>query len=438
MTPGDGSALERRTLRTVQRRLLPLLFLMYLAILLVRANLGLAALQMNPQLGISATAYGLGASIFILGYAPLAVPSSLAVARVGARRWLAPIVIASGVAGSAMMLVRGPASLYLMRFLLGVVEAGFFPGAIYYLNQWMPAAQRARTMALFMAAIPVAGVVSGGLAGVLLGFQGRLGLAGWQWLFLLEGTPAVILGLLGVRALVDDPSRARWLSPEQRVWLIERLERERAPLIRSQASGLRGALAERAVWQLGFLTFLVMASAYAYGAWSPQLIKGMTHLDDTRVGLISGGIAVASVVGMLVTSAHSDARRERFLHIAVPALLVAFGWLLCGWFSPGGIGVVALALVALGVSSQYGPFWALPGALLSGTAQAGGVGLIGAMGSVGGFIGPLLVGRLRDGLGDFRAAYLLLGLAAGAAGLVALWMRRAPGSLLVERRVPLP
>jgi len=424
----DGSselAREARTLAKVRRHLLPLLFLMYIAILLVRANVGLAALQMNQDLGFSATVFGLGAGIFIFGYAPFAVPSNLVVARIGARRWISPILIVSGVLGSAMMLVRSPVTFYLLRFLLGVAEAGFFPGIIYHLGQWLPATQRARTTTLFMAAIPLAGVVSGGLASVLLGWQGRLGLAGWQWLFLVEGAPAALLGLVGLSGLTDDPNQARWLQPEERTWLRERLRQERAALFRPQGQSLAGALADRTVWRLGLLTFLVMTSAYAYGLWSPQLIKQMSNLSDSRVSLITSLIAAASVLGMLVAGAHSDRRRERYLHIAAPVFLVALGWFLCAWASTGLLGVVALALVPVGVSSQYGPFWSLPGSFLAGRAQAGGIALIGAMGSLGGFAGLSLIGFVKDATGDYRSAYLMLGLMACGAGLLALRMKRA-------------
>jgi len=426
-SPARSSELahEARTLATVQRHLLPLLFLMYMAILLVRANVGLAALQMNQELGFSATVFGLGAGIFIIGYSPFAVPSNLIIARIGARRWLAPILMVSGVLGSAMMLVRSPATFYGLRFCLGVAEAGFFPGVIYYLGQWMPAAHRARSTALFMAAIPVTGVVSGGLASALLGLQGRLGLAGWQWLFLVEGAPAVLLGVIVLFGLTDDPIRARWLQPEERAWLVEHLRRDGAAISRPQVQTLRVALADGTVWQLGLLALLVMTSAHAYGLWSPQLIKGMSHLNDAQVSLITSLIAVTSVLGMLITSAHSDGQRERYLHIAVPAFLVAIGWFLGARVSSGLVGVVALALVSLGVNSHYGPFWSQTGSLLAGRARAGGIALIGALGSLGGFVGPNLIGRIKDGTGDYRVAYLLLGLMAAGAGVLALRLKRA-------------
>ena len=421
MDTGDsGRALARRTLAKVERRLLPLLFLMYGAVLLVRANVGLAALQMRQSLGFSATVFGLGGGIFVLGYSPFASPSNLVLARLGARRWIPPILILSGVLGAAMMTVRGPLSFYGLRFLLGVAEAGFFPGIMYYLSYWMPAADRARATALFMAAIPITHVLSGLLASVLFKLDGQFGLAGWEWLFLLEGIPAVVLGVIGFSALSDEPAQARWLAEEERGWLVERLRVERESDTERQGSRLRDTLADPAMWRLGLLTFLMLAGGYAYGLWAPQLIKSMSHLGDSQVSLVTSGIACVSVIGMLVNAAHSDRRQERRLHVAVPAFVAAFGWFWCAWVHTGATAVIALTLIALGGNSLYGPFWALPGPYRNGPTRAGGIALIVALGSVGGFIGPNLVGLTKDVTGSYRAAFLILSLLAAGAGLLAL------------------
>ena len=411
---------EVPTLTRVKRRLLPLLFLMYVTELLTRGNVALAALQMRADLGLSATVFGFGAGVFLFGYSPFAVPSNLIVARLGARRWIPVVLIASGVLGSAMMLVRGPLSFYLMRFLLGVAEAGFFPAVIYYLGAWMPAAQRARVTAQFMTAIPVAGVVSGVLAAPLLGLDGRLGLAGWQWLFLIEGLPAVALGVLAYAFLTDAPDQAQWLQPEERVWLVERLQQERATPAGSHTSGLRDALADPALYRLGLLNFLVMASAYAKGVWSPQVIKAASHLGDSQVSLLTSLIAGASVIAMLANGTHSDRRQERRLHIAVPAMLMALGWFLCAGTDSGALTVFALTMVAVGINSQYGPFWTLPAAALSGRARAAGIAVTGALGTAGGFVGLFLVGWIRDVSGAYRLAFLTLGVMACGAALLAL------------------
>lgn len=413
-------ALQARTLTRVKRRLLPSLFLMYVTELLTRGNVGLAALQMRADLGFSATVFGFGAGVFLFGYSPFAVPSNLIVARVGARRWIPVVLIGSGVLGSAMMLVRSPLSFYAMRFLLGVAEAGFFPAVIYYLGAWMPAEQRARVTAQFMTAIPVSGVVSGALAAPLLALDGRLGLAGWQWLFLIDGLPAVVLGVLAYSFLTDEPAQAQWLRPEERAWLVGRLQMERAAPAGGLAGGLRDALADPALYWLGLLNFLVMASAYAKGVWSPQVIKAASHLGDSQVSLVTSLIAGASVIAMLANGAHSDLRQERRLHIAVPAMLMALGWFLCAGTDSGALTVLALALVAVGVNSQYGPFWTLPAARLSGRARAAGIAVTGALGTAGGFVGLFLVGWIRDVTGAYRLAFLILGVMACVAAVLAL------------------
>lgn len=411
---------EVRTLARVKRRLLPLLFLMYVTELLTRGNVGLAALQMRSDLGFSATVFGFGAGVFLFGYSPFAVPSNLIVARVGARRWIPVVLIGSGVFGSAMMLVRSPLSFYAMRFLLGVAEAGFFPAVIYYLGGWMPAEQRARVTALFMTAIPVSGVVSGALAAPLLALDGQLGLAGWQWLFLIDGLPAVVLGVLAYSLLTDEPAQAQWLLPEERAWLVERLKMERAAPVDGHSGGLREALADPALYWLGLLNFLVMASAYAKGVWSPQMIKAASHLGDSQVSLLTSLIAGASVIAMLANGAHSDLRQERRLHIAVPAMLMALGWFLCAGTDSGALTVFALTVVAVGMNSQYGPFWTLPAARLSGRARAAGIAVTGALGTAGGFVGLFLVGWIRDLTGAYRLAFVMLGLMACAAALLAI------------------
>ena len=410
---------EVRTLARVKRRLLPLLFLMYVTELLTRGNVGLAALQMRSDLGFSATVFGFGAGVFLFGYSPFAVPSNLIVARVGARRWIPVVLIGSGVFGSAMMLVRSPLSFYAMRFLLGVAEAGFFPAVIYYLGGWMPAEQRARVTALFMTAIPVSGVVSGALAAPLLALDGQLGLAGWQWLFLIDGLPAVVLGVLAYSLLTDEPAQAQWLLPEERAWLVERLKMERAAPVDGHSGG-REALADPALYWLGLLNFLVMASAYAKGVWSPQMIKAASHLGDSQVSLLTSLIAGASVIAMLANGAHSDLRQERRLHIAVPAMLMALGWFLCAGTDSGALTVFALTVVAVGMNSQYGPFWTLPAARLSGRARAAGIAVTGALGTAGGFVGLFLVGWIRDLTGAYRLAFVMLGLMACAAALLAI------------------
>ena len=255
-----GLTLERTTLRSVSRRLIPFLFVLYVVSFLDRVNVGFATLEMNRDLGFSPAVYGFGAGIFFIGYSLFKVPSNLILAHVGARRWIARIMITWGLIAAGMMFVRGPLSFYVLRFVLGIAEAGFFPGIIFYLSGWFPAEARARAIARFMTAIPVSGMIGGPISGALLGLDGRLGLAGWQWLFLLEGLPAVVLGVAVLRFLPDGPEDAPWLAPEQRTWLAARLATERDRCVKHHGFSVTQALSSGVVWQMGLLVFLSVRS----------------------------------------------------------------------------------------------------------------------------------------------------------------------------------
>jgi ACS family tartrate transporter-like MFS transporter len=271
IAPPIAEAPERTALAKVTRRLVPFLFLLYLVCFLDRVNIGFAALQMNRDLGFGPAVYGFGAGVFFLGYVLFEVPSNLILARMGARVWIARIMITWGLVAAAMVFVRGPLSLYGLRFLLGAAEAGFFPGIIYYLSGWFPAAERARAVARFMVAIPLSGVLGGPLSGALLGLNGHLGLAGWQWLFLLEGLPAMVLGLVVLGCLTDRPEEAAWLTPAERAWLSAHLSRESEHCERHHGLSVLPALSNRAVWQLGLLLLLCNAfGVYVLGLWLPQ------------------------------------------------------------------------------------------------------------------------------------------------------------------------
>jgi ACS family tartrate transporter-like MFS transporter len=283
----EAHALEQPTLAKVTRRLLPFLFLLYIVCFLDRVNLGFAALQMNHDLGFGPAVYGFGAGVFFLGYILFEVPSNLMLARVGARVWIARIMITWGLVSSAMMFVRGPLSLYGLRFLLGAAEAGFFPGIIYYLSGWFPATQLARAIARFMVAIPLSGVIGGPLSGAFLSLDGRLGLAGWQWLFLLEGVPAVLLGFVVLAYLTDRPDQAAWLTPAERAWLGTRLGEEREERERRHGLSVRQALANGTVWRLGLLLLLCNSfGVYLLGLWLAQIVREFSGLSDFEVGVV--------------------------------------------------------------------------------------------------------------------------------------------------------
>ena len=322
-------SIGRIALRRVTRRIIPFVFLMYITAWLDRVNVGFAALHMNADLGFSASMFGFGSGIFFLGYCLFEVPSNLILHRMGARLWLARIMLTWGVLSSAMMLIRTPLSFYTLRFLLGAAEAGFFPGVLYYLSEWYPQKHRARAISAFMSAIPVTGLVGGPMSAALLRLSGWHGLAGWQWLFLMEGVPAVLLGTVAFFYLTDRPEDARWLPPEERKWLVGVLAAERNSCRDEHRVTTRAALMHPTVWWLGTLFLLAVIGFYGYSMWSPLVIRSLTGGTDMQIGLITAGISAVTILAMLGNSRHSDKADERPLHVAIPLTIQAAGFLGC-------------------------------------------------------------------------------------------------------------
>src|SRR6266567_1483558 len=406
------------TLRKVTWRLIPFLFMLYVIAWLDRVNVGFAGLEMNADLGFSSTVFGLGSGIFFLGYCLFEIPSNIILEQVGARLWISRIMVTWGLVSAGLIFVRTPAAFYLLRFLLGVAEAGFFPGVIYYLSLWYPTAHRARAIAAFMTAVPVTGLIGGPLSGALLELDGLHGLAGWQWLFLLEGLPAVILGTSVLFYLKDRPETTSWLAPPERDWLVETLAAERrACLLRPD---IRVALTDATVWKLGVIFLLVAAGFYGYSFWAPRVIKSLTGLGNFKVGLVIGAISAVTILAMLLNSYHSDRTGERALHIAVPLSLMAVGFAGCALMRQPVLAIVALALVPLGHCASYGPFWSMPTQFLTGPAAAASIALVTMIANVGGFAGPALIGVLKTRTGTHADAFLLLGGLAVIATLLAL------------------
>ena len=406
------------TLRKVTWRLIPFLFVLYVIAWLDRVNVGFAGLQMNADLGFSSATFGLGSGIFFLGYCLFEIPSNIILERVGARLWIARIMVTWGLISAGLMLVRTPPLFYILRFLLGAAEAGFFPGVIYYLSLWYPTAQRARAIAAFMTAVPVTGLIGGPLSGALLGLDGIYGLKGWQWLFLLEGLPAMVLGISVIFYLNDRPETTRWLAPAERDWLVETLaaERNACPL----RPDIRVALTDGTVWKLGIIFLLVAAGFYGYSFWGPLIIKSLTGLSNFEVGLVLGAISAVTILGMLLNGYHSDRTGERAIHIAMPLLVSAVGLVGCALLRQPVLAVTALALVPLGHCASYGPFWSMPTQFLTGPAAAAGIALVTMIANVGGFAGPTLIGVLKARTGTHTDAFLLLGGLAVIAVLLAL------------------
>jgi MFS transporter, ACS family, tartrate transporter len=430
VSPSDLSSadLQRRTIGKVFSRLIPFLFLVYVVNYLDRINVGFAALQMQAQLGLSDRVYGLGAGIFFIGYLGLQLPSNLALARVGARRWIAAIIGLWGVISSCMIFVHSANGFYELRFLLGATESGFFPGIILYLRSWLPATARARGVALFMTAIPIAGVVGGPISGALL--ELRAGpLAGWQWLFLLEGAPAVLLGFVTLWLLADTPHDVTWLSPEERSWLLAALQAERD--VRSnQEQNWSGAFFNGKVWLLTIACFGLTTGMYGLVYFLPKMIRQVSAANSFGIGLFSAVPYLAAAAVMVLAATHSDRTSERRRHMAVLAVLGAVGALGAGYVTSTAAIVALLSLALSGCFGTLGPFWALSSSAVTESAAAAGIALINSLGNLGGFLGPYSVGLLRNGSGGFQGGMLVVGAALLLTGSVGLLVRADPERVL--------
>jgi ACS family tartrate transporter-like MFS transporter len=429
-TPPRASAatpeLGRATLTKVGWRLLPFLLLLYIVAWLDRVNIGFAALQMNADLSFSPAVYGFGAGVFFIGYALFEVPSNLILARVGARLWIARIMITWGILSVAMMFVSGPISFYVLRFLLGVAEAGFLPGIIYYLSSWYPAADRARAVSWFMVAIPVSTVIGAPLSGLILELDGWYGLEGWQWLFLLEGIPAVALGFVVLGYLTDSPERAKWLEPAERRWLADRIASEQRTAQARHGVGLKAAFVHPTVWLLALILFACQTGSYGLTLWIPQIVQGLSGFSDLTVSMISALPYVAAAIGMIAIGTSSDRTGERFMHIAIPCAVGGLGFLASAYFTSPLPGMIALTIAAVGDLGTRGPFWALPTRFLTGTAAAAGIALINTMASLGGFVGPYAVGFVREYTGGFAGGLVFLAVLLLLAAGATLLLRTAP------------
>lgn len=420
---GAAENIEKRVMGKVSRRLLPFICVLYIVAYLDRINVGFAALQMNTDLGISPSVFGLGSGIFFIGYFFFEIPSNLILARVGARKWIARILISWGVVASAMMFCVGEKSLYALRFLLGIAEAGFFPGMVLYLTYWFPQRYLARNVAYFMASVAVAGIISGPVSGFLLTMHGLWGLAGWQWLFLLEGLPAVVLGFVVFFLLMDGPSQATWLTGDEKDWLIRTLETDADARRLHKESSLASAFRSARVWSLCFVYFSIVIGMYGVAIWIPLIVKGMLKLSDLGVGMVSTLPYIAATLCMIAVGRRSDRRSERRFHLALP-MLVGGASLVASAVCDNAIGgMLLLCLIAAGIWGALGPFWALSTSLLSGTGAAGGIALINSMGNLGGFAGPLVMGMVKDRTGAYDIGFLSLGAVLVAGSLLTMLVK---------------
>lgn len=402
--------LERQTIRRVSVRLLPMLIACYFVAYLDRVNVGFASLTMNKALGFSSAVYGFGGGIFFIGYFIFEVPSNILLSKIGARRWIARILVTWGIISACTAIIAGPVSFYSVRFLLGVAEAGFFPGIILYLTWWFPSYYRARIVGMFMAAIPISNILGSLVSGVLLDLDGALGIAGWQWLFILEAAPAIVLGIAFWLTMTDWPSQAHWLTGEQRTWLTTRLDAERAQREAIRQFSLKEALLDRRVLLLSLVYFGGTFSGYGIVLFQPQIVHRLAH-GYGMTGVINAIPYVFAAVAMVLWGRHSDRTGERPRHIAFAYSVGAAGLIATSLMTDPFLTMAMLVIAAMGQSSTSPTFWSLPTAMLSGTAAAGGIALINALGNLGGFFGPYVFGLIKDATyGSFTYSLMILAL----------------------------
>lgn len=413
--------IEKRTVRKALLRLMPLLLLSYFLAYIDRMNVGFAALTMNKEIGLTAYIYGLGAGVFFWGYFLFEVPSNLVLAKVGARRWISRIMVTWGLISAAMVFVSGPTSFIVMRFLLGAAEAGFFPGVLFYLMSWFPAAYRARIVAVFSIALPVSLGIGAPLSTCILELNGVWGLSGWQWLFLLEGLPTVVVGAIVLAYLPDRPTEAKWLSEAEKAWLQSTIDRERALVQAQEKISVWKTFFDRRVLGLSLIYVANTSANMGLAFFLPQIIKGF-GLTDMQTGLVTSIPYVFGVVGILVWGYLSDRFNERRWSLCLALVITSVGLAGAGYLTQNPLAVACMAVAAIGIYGTKAPFWALPPTFLTGSAAAAGIALINSIGNLGGFIGPSVVGWVRETTGSFAAG---LGFLAGLALLAAI------GSLLV-------
>ncbi|MEO8076359.1 MAG: MFS transporter [Acidobacteriota bacterium] len=415
-------ALEARTIAKVTRRLVPFLITCYFVAFLDRVNVGFAALTMNHDLGLSASQYGFGAGVFFLTYFFFEVPSNLLLERFGARKWIARIMFTWGLLSGGMAFVTGANSFYALRALLGIAEAGFFPGIIFFLTLWFPAVYRARIIGYFMAAIPLSTVLGGPLSGLLLGLDGFMGLRGWQWMFITEAVPSLVMSVVVFFYLTDRPVEATWLQADERAWLVNRLEQERTQKQTVHNYSVAQALMNPKVLALSVVYFGAVATNYGLSFFLPQIVKAF-GLTNVQTGFVTALPYVVGLVSIVMWGRRSDRKRERRYHTAFPMFIAAAGLAAAAVIDNPAMKMVALMIAGFGIFGNLPVFWTLPTAFLSGPAAAGGIALVNSIGNLAGFAGPYVMGWLKDATGTYEAGLLSL----AAAGITSMILVLALG-----------
>ncbi|UKA54548.1 MFS transporter [Arthrobacter sp. FW305-BF8] len=402
--------LGRRTLRKVRGRLMPLIVLLYFVAYLDRNNVGFAKLTMSEDIGLSAAAYGLGAGMFFIGYALLEIPSNAGMYRFGARKWIARILISWGIFATAMALVNGETTFYIIRFLLGAAEAGFFPAILFYLTLWFPAAQRVLVLGIFILAQPVSNALGAPVSGLLLQMEGIAGLHGWQWLYIIEGIPAILLGLLTPVLMTDKPSHAQWLAADEREWLTRTMDEELAHKQKGQPHHFLAGLKDSRTIAYSALYFGLVCGIYGLGLWMPTIVAALGKFNTTEVGFIVAIPYTIAAVFVYYWGRRSDRTGNRVLHASISMVMAAVGLVAAGSLVQVNaiLALIALTLAAMGIYSAIAPFLAMPSTALVGAAAAAGLAMVNSLGNLGGFVAPYIVGVLNDATGDNRSGLLFL------------------------------
>lgn len=418
---------RRRTIAKVSWRLLPLIVIAYLVAYIDRTNVAFAALTMNKDLGISAYMYGLGAGIFFLGYALFEVPSNIVLEKVGARLWIARIMLTWGIISGLMAAATGPVSFIVLRFLLGVAEAGFFPGMILYFTYWYPAQFRGRVISTLFIAVPLGNAVASVVSGAVLEMDGIWGLHGWQWVYIIEALPAVALAFVVLALMTDRPAVAKWLSADEKEWLESELRAERNHIETSGRLTLLRALTDSRVLMLSMIYFTSVVAGYGITFFLPQIVKGLGH-SNFITGLLTAIPYVVGVIGLICWGHSSDRRKERRWHLIIASSLAGIGLAGTAFFTGSAWALVTMSLAAIGLYGSRPSFWPMPSLFLTGAAAAGGIALINSIGNLGGYVGPFIVGWIKQSTNSFEMGVYFLSACAFASALLTYLATNATGA----------
>ncbi len=424
-TTHPATDIESCVIRHLMWRLMPFLFLLYIVAYLDRINVSFAILQMRTQLHLSDQAYGRAAGMFFAGYFFFQVPSNLVLERIGVRRWIAGLMVAWGLISCSMVLIRGPVSFYALRFLLGAAEAGFFPGIIVYMKHWFPASARARAVAWFMTANPLSGVVGSPISAALLGLH-IPGVSGWQWLFLVEGLPAIVLGIVVSFILADRPDKAPWMSDTERQWLLGELQRERNRDLTADSGAWWRVFLNARVWLMSFLYFGVAATMYGVTLWLPTVIRMLAHLPLRTIGWTTAIPYIVTAIAMIVIGRHSDRHNERRWHVAICGFIGAAALFGAAKTSSPWLVVAGMSMGLISAQSMAGPFWAMASSGMTGSSAAAAIAMINSIANLGGYFGPYIIGFVRSANGQFSGGILAISVVLCLSGGLSLLVAKVP------------